>query len=149
MNNKEYINGMLLRRRQGYYEGHLCIEGVDISPIEATFFKDENNDTILWIKRKPLLEYDEQEHKYKKRMRRPQWEVYLSKKKNMNDTYVGEFMFLRFKFTIIAQWDNITYEDKYRRMNIIIERAPMAEQTIINSINANKKQDRHARREHS
>lgn len=125
-----FVNGCLARKDSSYYVGELSIDRIDISPIEATFF-DKDGDTYLWMKRRPILEYDGQ--RYKQRLRRPHWECYLKKKKDTYDTFEGTFIFLRFKYGIIAQWD-ATYDDKFKRMNIYVERLPMEEQTIINNI---------------
>lgn len=131
MNSYEnYTNGYLARKDKSYYLGELSIDRIDISPIEATFFERED-ETYLWMKRRPILEYDGQS--YKQRLRRPHWECYLKKKKDARDTFEGAFIFMRFKYTIIAQWD-ATYDDKFKRMNIYVERLPMEEQTIINNI---------------
>lgn len=133
IDNDTYINGWIERTREGRYEGSLRIDGVDISPIEATFFKDDKSRMCVWLKRKPMLEYDAAQHIYVKRSRKPHWETYLVKSKSINNAFNGEFMFLRFKYSIFGQWD-ITSQDKTKRMNIYIERLPMNEQVIINNI---------------
>lgn len=136
----DYINGYIERRSGGEYLGTIKVEGIDLSPIQAQYFK-RDGDTWLWIKRKQLLEYDSHTMKYTKREREPRFEAYL-KKQNDNGTfaYVGEFLFMRFKFKIVGIWDAIVGNDK-GRLNLYVERLPMNEQTIINGINQ-RKQDR-------
>jgi len=143
----DYTNGILIRRKDSYYQGTLRIDGVDISPVEATFYKD-GDDTRLWIKRRPLLEYDNKEHCYKQRLRRPHWEAYLRRVKGVRDAFEGTFMFLRFKYTITAHFD-VTYQDKFSHVNLFVERAPIEEQTIINGIyERNKERRKDDRREY-
>ena len=125
-------NGFLQRTRDGRYEGQLTIEGIDISPIEGVFFKQDNK-THLWLKRKPLLEYDSVHEKYVQRPREPRWEAYLEKQGDGTIAYRGKFLFLHFSFSIVAIWDVVLGKDN-SRLNFIVERQDMTEQTIINSI---------------
>ena len=139
MNENGYTNGYIERRQGGRYDGRLTIEGVDISPIDAMFFRDkEKQSDYLWLKRKPMLDYDDQQHKYVQRQRKPIWEAYLKKSKDGSIAYRGTFAFLRFRYEIYAQWDrDITQDDKFKRLNLYVERLPMNEQTIINQIKDN------------
>jgi hypothetical protein len=52
--------------------------------------------------------------------------------------YKGEFAFMRFRFSITGVWDKVLGKDK-QRLNLFVERLPLPEQTIINSINEAKK----------
>ena len=136
----EYINGYIERKAGGEYLGEVKIEGIDLSPIIAQYFK-QDGENYLWIRRKPLLEYDAETQKYTKREREPQFEAYL--KKQLEDktfAYVGEFIFMRFRFKIVGIWDTILGLDK-KRLNLFIDRLPMSEQTIINGINERKKHE--------
>lgn len=136
----EYINGYIERKAGGEYLGEVKIEGIDLSPIIAQYFK-QDGENYLWIRRKPLLEYDADTQKYTKREREPQFEAYL--KKQLEDktfAYVGEFIFMRFRFKIVGIWDTILGLDK-KRLNLFIDRLPMSEQTIINGINERKKHE--------
>lgn len=136
----EYINGYIERNAGGEYLGEVKIEGIDLSPIIAQYFK-QDGENYLWIRRKPLLEYDADTQKYTKREREPQFEAYL--KKQLEDktfAYVGEFIFMRFRFKIVGIWDTILGLDK-KRLNLFIDRLPMSEQTIINGINERKKHE--------
>ena len=136
----EYINGYIERKAGGEYLGEVKIEGIDLSPIIAQYFK-QDGERYLWIRRKPLLEYDADTQKYTKREREPQFEAYL--KKQLEDktfAYVGEFIFMRFRFKIVGIWDTILGLDK-KRLNLFIDRLPMSEQTIINGINERKKHE--------
>ena len=138
----EYINGFIERDRVGVYEGCMRIERIDISPIEATFFKDGDGVSHIRIRRKPVLEYDSRTEKFVKRRSEPFWEAYLTKQ--IGDgvvQYAGEFYFLRFKFSIVGVWDKVLGKDK-QRLNLYVERRPMNEQNIINKIkerNANER----------
>ena len=136
----EYISGYIERKAGGEYLGEVKIEGIDLSPIIAQYFK-QDGENYLWIRRKPLLEYDAETQKYTKREREPQFEAYL--KKQLEDktfAYVGEFIFMRFRFKIVGIWDTILGFDK-KRLNLFIDRLPMSEQTIINGINERKKHE--------
>ena len=136
----DYINGYIERKAGGEYLGEVKIEGIDLSPIIAQYFK-QDGENYLWIRRKPLLEYDADTQKYTKREREPQFEAYL--KKQLEDktfAYVGEFIFMRFRFKIVGIWDTILGLDK-KRLNLFIDRLPMSEQTIINGINERKKHE--------
>lgn len=136
----EQASGYIDRKRDGSYQGCLSIESIDISPIMAVYFK-EGNDQYLWLKRKPLLEYDFTFGQYVKREREPQWEVYLKKQLNDNAiAYKGEFNFLHFRFSIIGLWDKVLGYDS-QRLNLFVERMPMNEQTIINRIKNRNDQD--------
>ena len=68
MTNGEYINGYVERKERGEYTGIVKIEGIDLSPIIAQYFK-QDGENYLWLRRKPLLEYDMQSQKYNKRER--------------------------------------------------------------------------------
>jgi hypothetical protein len=50
--------------------------------------------------------------------------------------YKGEFIFMRFKYSIVGVWDRILGKDN-QRLNLYIERLPMAQQSIINNIRDN------------
>ena len=136
------INGHIERNRNGKFTGAISIYGIDLSPIEATFFKDDDGDTYLWLKRSPVMEYDFETMSYKKRPRRPSFEAYM--KKQMEDDVVafkGQFMFMRFKFSIVGVWDTVIGKDK-SRMNLFVERLPMSQQTILNDINERKRKEK-------
>ena len=136
----EYINGYIERKANGRYEGSMKIDGVSLSPIECVMFKKDNKN-YLWLKRKPMLEYDDMTMAYRERPREPRWEAYLEKGVE-NDTvaYKGEFFFLRFRYSIVGVWDRVLGVDK-QRMNFFVERLPMNYQTILNSINERKRKD--------
>jgi hypothetical protein len=136
-----YTNGYIQRTKSGACEGVVSVEGIDLSPISAVFFK-KDADNYLWLKRKKVLEYDDRSKSYKEREAQPLWECYL-KKQSDKDTiaYKGEFVFMRFRFSITGVWDTILGMDKKHRLNLFIERLPLSEQTIINSINERKRND--------
>ena len=137
----DYVNGFLERKEGGSYNGRLSIDGVDISPIEGVYFKQEGN-TYLWIKRKPIMEYDFESQTYKTRKPEPQWEAYLKKQVDGNTVaYKGEFAFLRFMYSIEGVWDSVLGKDK-KRLNFYIERLPMSRQTILNNINERRQNDK-------
>ena len=135
----DYINGYVERKQGGRYEGKLSIDGILLPSITATYFKDDG-ENYLWIRRKKVLEYDFETQTYKEREARPQFEAYLKKQLD-GDTvaYKGEFFFMRFKYSIIGVWDKILGND-CQRLNLFVERLPLTQQTIINSINESKKQ---------
>lgn len=133
-----YINGFVERKSGGQYEGRLVVDGVDISPINAVYFKDDGN-SYLWLKRNDIMQYDINTQSYYTRKRTPQWEVYMKKTADDNVVaYRGEFFFLRIKYSIIGVWDAILGKDKHR-LNLYVERMPLAEQSIINGINEMRK----------
>lgn len=139
MSDFESSDGYVQRNSDGSFGGAIKIEGVDLSPIEAVYFKREG-DTYLWLKRKPLLEYDHKTESYKERQKEPRWECYL--KKQLEDgavAFKGEFIFLRFRFNIVGVWDAVLGNDKKQRLNLYIERLPLSQQTIINNINERKR----------
>lgn len=135
----DYVNGYVERRKDGSYGGSLTIEGINLQGgISAIYFKDEG-ESYLWIKRKKILEYDFESQAYHERDAKPQFEAYLKKQLDGNAVaYKGEFIFMRFKYSIIGVWDKILGNDK-QRLNLFVERLPLAEQTIINSINEMKR----------
>ena len=135
---EDYINGYIQRSQGGSYDGKITIEGILLPAISAVFFKD-NGENYLWLKRKKVLDYDYESQTYKEREARPQWEAYL-KKQIDSDTvaYKGEFFFMRFKYSITGVWDKILGNEK-QRLNLFVERLPMSQQTIINSINEQKR----------
>jgi hypothetical protein len=136
--NDDYINGYVERKQGGRYEGKLSIDGILLPSITATYFKDEG-ENYLWIRRKKVLEYDFESQSYKERDAKPQFEAYLKKQLDGNAVaYKGEFFFMRFRYSITGVWDKVLGNDK-QRLNLFVERLPLAEQTIINSINESKK----------
>lgn len=133
----DYINGFVERKSDGRYEGKVAIDGIQLEDIEAVYFKQEDKQ-YLWLKRKPLLEYNQKTQSFKKRERRPQWQAYLEKQIDNNTVaYKGEFAFLRFKYSIVGIWDRILGKEK-QRLNLFVERLPMSQQTILNAINERK-----------
>lgn len=134
---EDYINGYIQRSQGGSYDGKITIEGILLPAISAVFFKD-NGENYLWLKRKKVLDYDYESQTYKEREARPQWEAYL-KKQTDNDavSYKGEFFFMHFKYSITGVWDKILGNEK-QRLNLFVERLPMSQQIIINSINEQK-----------
>ena len=139
MSNFESSDGYAQRNIDGSFGGAIKIEGVDLSPIEAVYFK-RDGDTYLWLKRKPLLEYDHKTESYKERQKEPRWECYLKKQLEEGAVaFKGEFIFLRFRFNIVGVWDAVLGNDKKQRLNLYIERLPLSQQTIINNINERKR----------
>ena len=130
-------DGFLERMQGGRYEGRLRIDGVDISPIEGVYFKEKGGN-YLWLKRKPMLEYDPDTQSYRQKSREPRWEAYLKKLGNGIVAYKGDFAFLRFRYSITGVWDVVLGKDKHR-LNFVVERLPRNEQTIINNINERNK----------
>lgn len=135
-----YINGFIERKNEGRYEGRITIDGVSMPSISATFFKEEG-ESYLWLKRKKILDYDFESQTYKEREAEPRWEAYLKKQIEGNTVaYKGEFMFLRFRYSIVGVWDRILGNDK-QRLNLFVERLPMSQQTILNGINERKRNE--------
>lgn len=129
--NDGYVNGFIKRTMDGRYEGKIEIDGVKLSEIEGTYFT-EKGENYLWLKRKPILEYDTKSETYNKRERKPKWEAYLKKGvENGTIAYKGVFIFLRFRYSIVGVWDNVLGKEK-QRLNLFVERLPMNQQTIIN-----------------
>ena len=125
-----YINGFLERTHEGAYEGEISIEGISLSPIVGVFFK-ESGHNYLWLRRKDLLEYDEEECVFKQRKREPQWEAYLEKMMNGSVVeYKGEFPFMRLRFAIVGVWDTVLGRER-QRWNFYIDRLPSDRQNLI------------------
>lgn len=135
----DYINGFVEHNKDGSYKGSLTIDGINLQGgITAVYFKDDG-ESYLWLRRKKVLEYDFESQSYKEREAKPQFEAYLKKKiDNGSVAYKGEFIFMRFKYSITGIWDKVLGKDK-QRLNLFVERLPLAQQTIINSINESKK----------
>jgi hypothetical protein len=135
----DYINGYIERNKDGTYGGSLTIEGITLQGgITAVYFKDEG-ENYLWLRRKKVLEYDFESQSYREREAKPQFEAYLKKQVDNNAVaYKGEFFFMRFKYSITCIWDKVLGNDK-QRLNLFVERLPLSQQTIINSINESKK----------
>lgn len=137
----DYVNGFIERKNSGRYEGTIRVEGINLSPIEALYFK-KDGENYLWLKRINVLEYDETTQSYSEREAQPKWEAYLKKQMNGSVvTYKGEFNFMRFRFSIIGIWDSILGREKQQRLNLFVERLPQSEQTIINGINERKRNE--------
>lgn len=135
----DYINGFVEHNKDGSYKGSLTIDGIALQGgITAVYFKDDG-ESYLWLRRKKVLEYDFESQSYKEREAKPQFEAYLKKQvDNGSVVYKGEFIFMRFKYSITGMWDKVLGKDK-QRLNLFVERLPLAQQTIINSINESKK----------
>lgn len=130
----DYINGYIQRESGGAYVGRITVDGVDLSPIEATFFQQDGK-SYLWLKRRQIMEYDPKQCAYTHRERKPHWETYLEKQINSGVVaYKGVCMFMRFKYSVTGVWDGIMGNDK-KRLNLFVERLPMKEQTLLNQIN--------------
>lgn len=125
--------------KNGVYEGRISIDGVDLSPITATLFKKDNG-TFMWLKRKTIMDYDYSTSSFVTRQRKPYWECYLEKSVSEGTTlYVGNFIFLKFRYKITGVWD-ATFGNEERRINLFVERLPVEQQTILNAINERNKQ---------
>ena len=136
----EFVNGQIQRYNGGRYTGQISVDGIDLSPIEATFFETEGKN-YLWLKRQPIKEYDWETSSFKTRQAKPHWECYLEKQiENNTIAYKGVFNFLRFRYKISAVWDS-KYGLEKNRMCLFVERLPMSEQTILTSINNRKLQE--------
>lgn len=132
-----YCDGHL-QRAGGMFSGRLRVDGVDLSPIEGMYFK-ERDKLWLWLKRRPLLEYDNTLGKYRERAREPRWEAYLEKVNKGVVAFEGVFAFLRFRYRMTGIWDEVL-RDSRSRLNLFVERLPLSEQTIINAINERNKE---------
>lgn len=129
-----YTDGYLERKKGGRYEGEIFIDNVNLSPIEGVYFS-EGKSKYLWLKRKPILEWDFERQEYIRRSREPKWEAYLKGQSGSSEiAYKGECTLLRFKYTITGIWDKVEKESKHR-LNLFVERMPIEKQTIINGIN--------------
>lgn len=133
----EYINGYIQRSSDNKFTGQINVDGINLSPIEATFFETEGKN-YLWLKRTPIKEYNFETSTFKTRQPKPQWEAYLEKQLNNNIVeYKGTFTFLRFRYSIVGTWDAVFGIEK-SRLNLFVERLPMTEQTILTKINERK-----------
>lgn len=123
-------NGGYIERTKGEYVGELSIDGVNISPIVGFFFKDEKT-RWLWVKRKKILEYDMETSTFITKNPTPMFEAYLQKQTNGNIAYKGEFVFFKFKYSIVAFFDDAKTQDK---LIFAVERMPIQQQNILNRI---------------
>lgn len=140
----EHVDGFVERDKKGNYVGQITIDGVSLGDIECQMF-DEKGKKYIWLKRSPILEYDDKAMMFKRRERRPIWECYLEKQyEDRNVIFRGEFAFLRFKYSIVALWDKQIGLDN-QRLNLYIERLPMSKQSIINKINERKRNEQDGR----
>lgn len=139
--NGDYINGFIQRYPNGKYEGKLTIDGVNMDGgIEGVYFEKDHK-KYLWIKRKPIMEFDMDLCQYRTRKRTPTMECYLEKQIQGNTVaYKGTFVFLRFRYSIVGVWDNILGKD-LKRLNLFVERLPLSEQTILKNINKRKRKE--------
>ena len=134
----DYINGFIERKAGGKYDGQLRVDGVDLSPVEGVYFEQDHK-KYLWMKRKPIMEYDMELGQYRTRKRTPTLECYLEKQVDGDAVaYKGTFTFLRFRYSIVGVWDRILGKEKHR-LNFYVERLPLKEQTILKGINERKK----------
>ena len=136
----DYVNGYIERQTGGQYGGVLRIEGIDLSPVQGVYFTSEG-DNYLWIKRKPIMEYSFERQEYINRERRPRLDIYMKKQVDGDGVvaYKGEFMFMRFKFSVTGVWDSILGKDTRQRLNLYVERLPLSQQTLLQSINERKR----------
>lgn len=127
-------NSGYIEKNRGGYVGEMNIDGVDISPISAVYFRD-NGTHWLWVKRKKILEYSFETGCYTSREPLPMFEAYLVKQSNnANDiAYKGEFAFFKFMYSIYGVWDKQSNKD---RLNFYIERLPMQKQDILKRLNS-------------
>jgi hypothetical protein len=131
--NEDYINGYLERNSDGRYKGTLKIDGVSLSPIEGLYFKEDGK-MFLWLKRSPMLEYDDMTKSYQKREREPRWQAYLEKNEEGGSVaFSGKFIFLRFCYSIVGVIDK-TFGKERNRLNFFVERMPSDKQVVLNSI---------------
>lgn len=138
----DYVNGYIQREAGGEYHGKLIVHGIDLSPVEGQYFKD-GDDTYLFIKRKPIMEYDAEKEKYRTRERMPSLQIYMKKQVDGDGVvaYKGDFMFMRFKFNIVGVWDKILGTER-KRLNLYVERLERQQQTLLNSINERKRNEK-------
>lgn len=123
-------NGGYIERTKGEYVGEMSIDGINISPIVGFFFKDGRT-RWLWVKRKKILEYDMETGTYSTKNPKPTFEVYMQKQTSGNIAYKGEFVFFKFKYSIVAFFDDAKTQDK---VCFAIERMPIEQQNILNRI---------------
>lgn len=138
---EDFVNGYI-QKNGDKYSGELSIDGIRLQGgITAIYFKEEG-ETYLWLRRKKILEYSFESQTYREREATPQFEAYLKKQIDGNAVaYKGEFAFMRFKYSIVGTWDKVLGLEK-QRLNLFVERLPMSEQTIINSINEIKRREK-------
>ena len=87
------------------------------------------------------MEYSFERQEYINRERRPRLDIYMKKQVDGDGVvaYKGEFMFMRFKFSITGVWDSILGKDTRQRLNLYVERLPLSQQTLLQSINDRKR----------
>lgn len=134
MYDNDYINGFIERKAGGHHEGRVTIDGILLDAIEGTYFEKDGK-TYLWLKRKPVMEYDMKAGIYKTRQAKPFWETYLEKTTDKGVVaYKGECVFMRFRYSVTGVWDAVLGKDK-QRLNLFVERMPERDQKILKDIN--------------
>lgn len=130
-----YSNGYVSRQQDGGYGGEITIDGVSLGEISAVYFREDGK-TYLWLRRKKKLEYIIESQRFIAKDPKPKWETYLEKVSGKPYSFVGTFMFLRFKYRIYGVWDR-NEDARKERMNLFVDRLDMREQDIILKINHN------------
>ena len=136
----DVVNGFVERKADGSFAGKITIDGVLLPSITASYF-EKDGQTYVWLRRTDVMDYDFDTGKYVRRKAEPQWESYL-KKQNEGQTvaFTGEFVFMKFVYSICGIWDRILGTDK-NRLNLFVERKPMSEQRILLGINKKRKEN--------
>lgn len=113
----ERNKGSIIRGKDGY-KGEISIEGV-IFDIMCTFWSNQKPNYI-WLKRIEEKKFDEKTNTFSSYTPKPFFECYAYKTKRSDIiNYRGQFMFVGFKYDLMA-W----FEDKTeKKINIRINRS--------------------------
>lgn len=131
-----YNKGLLERTNNGYI-GKLSIEGY-VMEINATFWDKKKNGCDLWVQRVKEKKYNPETQQFTDYIPKPFFECYLIKMKKKDSLdYRGEFIFIGFKYGMVAWFENRTEH----QLNLRIERCES--QPLLNRLNEiNKQQHR-------
>lgn len=126
--------GNVIRTANGYI-GQINIEGV-IMDINATFWDGKKYKCDLWIQRIKEKKYDELNNKFIDYTPKPFLQCFANKlKKKDTFDYKGDFIFVGFKYDLIAWWD----DKAEHQLNISVERSKS--QPILERLNKIKKEN--------
>lgn len=125
--------GYVVRTMDGYI-GQLSIEGVVID-INCTFWSDKKPNYI-WVQRIKEKIFEPKTMTFIDYIPKPIFNCYANKTKNDTMNYRGEFMFVGFKYELMAFWE----DKKDHQLNFEVKRCER--QPILERLNQLNKENR-------
>lgn len=126
-------HGYVIRTISGYI-GKLSIDGVVID-INCTFWSDKKPNYI-WVQRVKEKIFEEKTKTFIDYIPKPTFNCYANKTKNDSMNYRGEFMFVGFKYELMAFWE----DKKDHQLNFEVKRCER--QPILERLNQLNKENR-------